>query len=119
MVSAFKALSPPPQVFLMIPPPLYAPYPYSMNSTVINATFPKLIPKIAAASGADGVINIFGALKAAGDLTCDGCHPVGASLCASGNASVILSVDCLSCHPSAAAAVCTRQDATALLPRRP
>lgn len=77
MVAAFKALTPPPKVYVMIPPPLYAPYPYSMNSTVINGTFPALIPKIAAAAGADGVINIFSALKAAGDLTCDGCHPIG------------------------------------------
>lgn len=77
MVAAFKALAPPPKVYLMIPPPLYSPYPYSMNSTVINGTFPVLIPKIAAAAGADGVINIYSAMQAAGDLTCDGCHPVG------------------------------------------
>lgn len=78
MVAAFKALTPPPKVYLMIPPPLYSPYPYSMNSTVINGTFPVLIPKIAAAAGADGVINIYSAMQAAGDLTCDGCHPVDA-----------------------------------------
>lgn len=44
--------------------------------------FPELLPQLAVASGADGVIDVFDALGGAGlsqpGITCDGCHPVDA-----------------------------------------
>jgi len=63
----------------MIPPPLYPPFPYDMNKTVINNEFPTLIPAIAKSTGVH-VIDVFDALggKALRDPTwfCDGCHPL-------------------------------------------
>lgn len=79
MISAFRSLPSKPKVFVMIPPPLYPPDPYDMNSTVINGVLPKLLPEIAAQGGA-GVIDVFDALGGANltqpGITCDGCHPV-------------------------------------------
>jgi len=69
-----------PKVFVILPPPLYPPFPYEMNETVINEIFPVLLPEIASVSGATGVIDVFSALGGAAlsqpGITCDGCHPV-------------------------------------------
>jgi len=82
MISILQALPTKPMVFPMIPPPLYPPFPYDMNETVINAEFPVLVPQIAKAGKANGFVDVFDALGGA-NLTlpkdfCDGCHPVDA-----------------------------------------
>lgn len=81
-----EELSPVPQVFVMIPPPLYknssGQYPFYMNGTVINEIFPTLIPNIGAVSDCT-VISIFDAILSSDfpqqTLTCDGCHPTAAA----------------------------------------
>ena len=46
-----------------------------MNQTVINSVFLMQLPAVAKSYGADGVIDVWGALNATGqDLSCDGCH---------------------------------------------
>lgn len=81
MISILKAQPAKPRVFVMSPPPLYPPFPYEMNKTVINAVLPQVIlPSIPLASGAEpNVIDLFDAmggpnLTLPGDF-CDGCHP--------------------------------------------
>jgi len=80
MIHNFKALGTKPKVYVMVPPPLYPPDPYDMNSTVINSIFPVMVPQIAQKGGADGIIDVFTALGGATlsqpGITCDGCHPV-------------------------------------------
>ena len=56
----------------MVPSPLYAPFPYAMNKTIINEIFPVLVRDIARVMDVD-IIDIFSALHT--DMTCDGCHP--------------------------------------------
>ena len=78
MVKSFRQLSPPPLVYLMVPPPLYDPYPFEMNATVINEIFPKVIRDIARVVDAP-IIDIYSAFQKSHtykNLTCDGCHPV-------------------------------------------
>lgn len=80
MISTFSSLATKPKIFVMIPPPLYPPNPYDMNSTVINSEFPVLLRQIASQAGVAGVIDVFNALGGANltqpGITCDGCHPV-------------------------------------------
>ena len=40
MIDAFAALTPKPEIYLMVPPPLYQNGRYGMNQTVINTLFP-------------------------------------------------------------------------------
>ena len=47
MVKSFQAMIPPPNIYIMIPPPLYIKDVYKMNQTVINDIYPILIPQIA------------------------------------------------------------------------
>lgn len=81
MIANFAALPSKPKIFVLVPPPLYFPFPYSMNETVINDVFPTLIRKIATeAPGANHtVIDVFNAMGGANlampGLFCDGCHP--------------------------------------------
>ena len=42
-----------PKVMLAVPPPLYPPFPYSMNATVINEIFPRLLRQLAMETLAD------------------------------------------------------------------
>eukprot|EP00047_Mylnosiga_fluctuans_P013151 m.29766 g.29766 ORF g.29766 m.29766 type:complete len:232 (-) comp4695_c0_seq1:74-769(-) len=82
MINILKALPSRPRIFIMSPPPLYPPFPFSMNKTVINYVIPSVIlPAIAKQSAAEPlVIDLFDALGGAGltqpGITCDGCHPV-------------------------------------------
>lgn len=79
MIATFQALPSKPKIYVALPPPLFSPYPYQMNSTVINVTFPVLLPAIASAGGAAGVIDVYTAMKGqAPNITCDGCHPTDA-----------------------------------------
>lgn len=62
-----------PKIYIMVPPPLRDPYPFSMNATVINEIFPLLVRNIATVTNVE-IIDIFDALSGA-DYSCDGCHP--------------------------------------------
>ena len=76
MINTLRSMHPAPQIFLMVPPPLYAPYPWKMNATIINEIFPVLVRDIAAVTRS-GVIDVHAAFAASEsqNLTCDGCHP--------------------------------------------
>lgn len=61
--------------------PLYSPYPYDMNATVINSLLSRVPSGIISqlSTLADvGLIDIYGSFVKAGfgpSVTCDGCHP--------------------------------------------
>merc|ERR1740117_1587312 len=93
MIAKFKALPSKPKVFVVLPPPLFPPWPYNMSAHAINVEFPVLQKKMAADSKADGLIDIWTPLKDINglnatlggildgeSLTCDGCHPKDAGL---------------------------------------
>lgn len=66
MIRKIHALPSKPKIYLMIPPPLYPPFPFQMNKTVINEIFPVIIPKIGRDAGAEPqMIDIFNALGGA------------------------------------------------------
>lgn len=81
MIHTMQRLPTKPKVLIMSLVPLYAPYPYDMNQTIIDdilsgpgATLAQL-----AASVADGFIDMHAAFVKAGfgpNITCDGCHPM-------------------------------------------
>ena len=71
MIAALKALPTHPKIYIITPPPLYPPYPYEMNVTVINQEFGVLLPAIAAQTGITGTIDVFNALGGA-NLTMPG-----------------------------------------------
>lgn len=81
MVASLQGLASKPTVHVMIPPPLYDPEFAGMDATVINSTFPTLIPQMAGEVGipAEKVINLFEALGGAelkqSEWFVDGCHP--------------------------------------------
>jgi hypothetical protein len=50
MIALFVALPSKPKVYVVLPPPLYPPYPYTMNATVINELFPQLLRNISLVS---------------------------------------------------------------------
>jgi acyl-CoA thioesterase I len=78
MIKQLRLLQPRPEIYLLIPPPLYDPYPFDMNATVINEIFPKLIRDIAMVTETQ-IIDIYTAFREAeasySTLSCDGCHP--------------------------------------------
>jgi hypothetical protein len=80
-IQAARALASKPKIYLMTLVPLYSPFPYDMNSTVINDFISNnstgLVTQMAALAGVDGVIDIHAAFSAAlnASCTCDGCHP--------------------------------------------
>jgi acyl-CoA thioesterase I len=80
MIQQLKKLKSNPEVFLMIPPPLFQPV-YDMNQTVINNIFPSLMCDLASVMGLT-IIDIYSAVKAeaetgtpTNEILCDGCHP--------------------------------------------
>ncbi len=73
MINRLKKETKAKEIFVMVPPPLRAPYPFDMNQTVINEIFPVLVRNIADVTGVK-VIDIFTALSDK-DYSCDGCHP--------------------------------------------
>jgi lysophospholipase L1-like esterase len=75
MINELRQLKKTPRIFIMIPPPLYEPYPFEMNATIINNVFSTLHRDIAGVMDLE-IIDIHGALLPYGDLTCDGCHPI-------------------------------------------
>ena len=76
MINTLRALNPVPQIYLVVPPPLYAPYPFEMNATIINQIYPVLIRDIASVTQAK-VIDVYTSFATSQkqNLTCDGCHP--------------------------------------------
>ena len=44
MIKSFVDLDSKPQVYVMVPPPLYLDNAYQMNQQVINEVFPQLVP---------------------------------------------------------------------------
>jgi lysophospholipase L1-like esterase len=79
MIKQLSQLQPRPEIYLIIPPPLYEPYPYDMNGTIINEIYPVLIRDIARVTDAT-IIDIYETFRQAerfssAPLTCDGCHP--------------------------------------------
>ena len=102
MISEFAALSPKPEIYLMIPPPLYQDDRYGMNQTVINSLFagdgPAGIRTLAKESGLPAPIDLFGLWQAH-------CPVVGGT---PGHAPSRTDVDCDwiassgrdACHPS-------------------
>lgn len=71
----------PPAVFIMVPPPLYEPFPYSMNETIINTIFPTLVRDISSVMDTEliDIRSAFTSSELSGEeLTCDGCHPTDA-----------------------------------------
>ena len=81
MVKSFQAMTPPPDIYIMIPPPLYKDGVYSMNQTVINDVYPTLIPNIAKQLNIpdNHIVDLFkfmgGKNLTMPDMFIDGCHP--------------------------------------------
>mmetsp|Transcript_29566 Transcript_29566/g.49941 ORF Transcript_29566/g.49941 Transcript_29566/m.49941 type:complete len:124 (-) Transcript_29566:211-582(-) len=77
-VKQLRQSDPPPVIYVLGPPPLYEPYPFGMNATIINSVYSTLIRDVANVTDTH-VIDIFSAYEASGlsetDLSCDGCHP--------------------------------------------
>jgi acyl-CoA thioesterase-1 len=79
MINRLNKLKPRPQIFLMVPPPLFQPV-FDMNQTIINTIFPVLVRDIASVMSIP-TIDLYSALLEAYDgvnstvLECDGCHP--------------------------------------------
>ena len=81
MAKSFMMLESKPEIYLMVPPPLYIEGICHLRQCIINDTLPKLIPKIAKKLGLDEshIIDNFSALGGH-DLSCpelfhDGIHP--------------------------------------------
>jgi alpha-L-fucosidase 2 len=73
MIHKLNKLKKVPKIYLMVPPPLYSPFPFQMNATIINKIYPTLMRDIASVSNVE-IIDLFTALSGS-DRTCDGCHP--------------------------------------------
>lgn len=79
MIKQLRLLSPQPEIYVLVPPPLYEPYPFDMNATIINEIYPIVIKDISTVTETN-LINMYDAFReaektAAAPLTCDGCHP--------------------------------------------
>jgi hypothetical protein len=78
MATTFMNLENKPDLYIMIPPPLYKDGDYNMNQTVINKIFPELIPEIAKQLDLedDKVIDIYNILGGSEmnkfEMFCDG-----------------------------------------------
>jgi alpha-L-fucosidase 2 len=92
MIAAFQALPSKPAVFVVLPPPLFPPWPYNMSAHAINVEFPALQRQVAAEANVtaidiwtplkkiNGLNATLGGNLAGEPLTCDGCHPKDAGL---------------------------------------
>lgn len=76
----------------MIPPPLFEPYPYQMQESVINTIYPVLDRVISSWQNV-GIIDNYSIMEG-NDLTVDGCHPgeEGHTLIAQNVADAILAM---------------------------
>ncbi len=73
MISILNDLPSEPKIFVMIPPPLFEPYPFQMQKDVINTIYPVLDRVIASWQNV-GVIDNYSILEGT-NLSIDGCHP--------------------------------------------
>lgn len=95
MIRNVRKLPSTPKVFVLVPPPLYKPYPFDMNATIINEIYPVLIRDISSVVNTQ-LIDVYTAFAeynaTAEELTCDGCHPtdLGNQLIAQSIADAIL-----------------------------
>lgn len=80
MIQRVRNLPSKPEVFVMIPPPLFKDKVFDMNQTIINTVFPTLVRDLASVMSTN-VIDIYSAVlgeatdSTGSDLSCDGCHP--------------------------------------------
>jgi acyl-CoA thioesterase-1 len=78
MIRTVRKLPGSPQVYVVVPPPLYEPYPFDMNATVINQIYPALLRDIKDVVNAQ-LVDVFSAFRnqtaSDDELTCAGCHP--------------------------------------------
>jgi acyl-CoA thioesterase-1 len=83
MINKLRALPTNPKIYVLVPPPLYEPYPFDMNQTIINTIYPVLVRDIGDVTDTE-VIDIYSAFTSP-SLVCDGCHPTpeGSQLIAS------------------------------------
>ena len=70
-----RRIAPTARILAMVPPPLFPPFPWTMNATVLNDIFPTLIRDIATVAHLPPVVDVHTALKDYAPYTCDGCHP--------------------------------------------
>lgn len=76
MINTLRSLIPTPKIYIMIPPPLYEPFPWQMNATVINEIYPIFMRNLATVMNCQ-IIDVNSAFLNSinQNLTCDGCHP--------------------------------------------
>lgn len=78
MIRTVRQVPTSPKVYLIVPPPLYEPYPFDMNATIINQIYPVLIRDISNVVNTQ-LVDVYGAFASqqvsSSALTCDGCHP--------------------------------------------
>lgn len=79
MIKQLRSLTPQPEIYVLVPPPLYEPYPFDMNATIINEIYPIVMKDISTVTETN-LISIYDAFREAEKtytepLTCDGCHP--------------------------------------------
>ena len=83
ILANFRAMPSQPNVFLVLPPPLYTDGMYTMNKTLINVVLPRLLRRVASDALTLAPIDAFGLFAAHCsptaqywcDWTVDGCHP--------------------------------------------
>jgi acyl-CoA thioesterase-1 len=61
------------EIFVMIPMPLFEPYPFDMNGTIVNSILPTVVRNVAEVANVK-VIDLFTPLVGK-NYTCDNCHP--------------------------------------------
>ena len=93
LISRLKSLPTSPRVYVVLPPPLYPPFPFNISAHAINIAFQTLQREVANKAHADGIVDVWSAIWGLGGhnvsrgpildgapLTCDGCHPNDAGL---------------------------------------
>lgn len=83
LLASFHSMPSQPNVFLVMPPPLYTDGAYTMNKTLINVVLPKLLRRVAATSLSLAPIDVYStyakhcdpSVQYWCDWTIDGCHP--------------------------------------------
>ena len=83
LLDAFRAMPSQPNLFLVLPPPLYTDGIYTMNKTLINSVLPQLLKSVATTALDLEPIDVYGMYASHCDpsaqywcdWTIDGCHP--------------------------------------------
>ena len=74
MINIMQSLPSKPKIYLCKPPPLFEPYPYTMQKEVVNQELGELIDQIASEMNLE-VIDVWSAFDSDASLSSDGCHP--------------------------------------------